>query len=73
MTNFCAFVADSMEEEIEPSLFIGLDFSTQQIKAVVIDEQLSVTAEACVHLDSMLPEYRTTGGVCISGLLQVWV
>jgi len=56
-----------MEEEIEPSLFIGLDFSTQQIKAVVIDEQLSVTAEACVHLDSMLPEYRTTGGVCISG------
>jgi len=47
--------------------FIGFDFSTQQIKAVVIDENLEVVAESSVHFDSMLPEYRTHGGVNISG------
>ena len=30
-----------------------------QIKAVVINESLEVTAETHVHFDSMLPEYRT--------------
>jgi len=54
-------------EEILPRQFLGLDFSTQQIKAVVINEDLSVSAEANVHFDSMLPEYRTHGGVNISG------
>jgi len=57
-----------MEEEEEGiKHFIGFDFSTQQIKAVVINESLELTAEANVHFDSMLPEYRTHGGVNISG------
>jgi len=57
-----------MEEEEEvPNHYIGFDFSTQQIKAIVINEDLEITAEANVHFDSMLPEYRTHGGVNISG------
>lgn len=55
------------DEENRSRHFIGFDFSTQQIKAVVINEQLEVTAQAHVHFDSMLPEYRTHGGVHISG------
>ena len=38
-----------------------------QIKAVVINERLEVTAETHVHFDSMLPEYRTAGGVHTNG------
>ena len=34
-----------------------------QIKAIVINDSLEVTAETHVHFDSMLPEYRTSGGV----------
>eukprot|EP00092_Neocalanus_flemingeri_P014859 GFUD01016044.1.p1 GENE.GFUD01016044.1~~GFUD01016044.1.p1 ORF type:complete len:541 (+),score=138.72 GFUD01016044.1:243-1865(+) len=58
-----------MEEETkeEEKCYIGLDFSTQQIKAVVINAGLEVTAETHVHFDSMLPEYRTYGGVHTSG------
>ena len=47
----------------EADQYLGLDFSTQQIKAVVVDRELEVVAEAQVHYDSMLPEYRTSGGV----------
>lgn len=58
-----------MEDEIkeDDKCYIGLDFSTQQIKAVVINGQLEVIAETHVHFDSMLPEYRTYGGVHTSG------
>ena len=41
--------------------------------AGVINEDLSVSAEANVHFDSMLPEYRTHGGVNISGILFLFV
>ena len=41
--------------------------SLLQIKAVVINERLEVTAETHVHFDSMLPEYRTAGGVHSAG------
>eukprot|EP00091_Calanus_sinicus_P021401 TRINITY_DN6326_c0_g1_i1.p2 TRINITY_DN6326_c0_g1~~TRINITY_DN6326_c0_g1_i1.p2 ORF type:complete len:123 (+),score=45.66 TRINITY_DN6326_c0_g1_i1:243-611(+) len=58
-----------MEEEKteEEKCYIGLDFSTQQIKAVVINGCLDVVAETHVLFDSMLPEYRTYGGVQTSG------
>jgi len=58
-----------MEEEKndEEKCYVGLDFSTQQIKAVVINGRLDVIAETHVHFDSMLPEYRTYGGVHSSG------
>jgi len=46
------------EEEQQERHFIGFDFSTQQIKAVVVNSGLEVTAETHVHFDSMLPEYK---------------
>ncbi|XP_015120128.1 xylulose kinase [Diachasma alloeum] len=43
--------------------YVGLDLSTQQLKAVVVDEQLKVLDEAYVQFDNDLPEFRTYGGV----------
>ena len=34
-----------------------LDFSTQQLKAVVMSSSLDITAEESVHFDSELPEF----------------
>ncbi|GLV44319.1 uncharacterized protein CBL_12385 [Carabus blaptoides fortunei] len=42
--------------------YLGLDFSTQQLKAVVVDERLQLLHEAQVQYDSDLPEFRTHGG-----------
>lgn len=42
--------------------FLGLDLSTQQIKAVLLDEQSSVVHEAAVNFDRDLPHYGTTSG-----------
>uniref|UniRef100_A0A0C9REN4 Xylulose kinase n=1 Tax=Fopius arisanus TaxID=64838 RepID=A0A0C9REN4_9HYME len=44
-------------------IYVGLDLSTQQLKAVVVDEQLRVLDEAHVQFDNDLPEFRTYGGV----------
>ena len=44
-------------------LFIGLDSSTQGLKAMVIDEQLRTVGEFAVNYDRDLPDYRTQGGV----------
>ncbi|XP_018018039.1 xylulose kinase [Hyalella azteca] len=52
--------------EAEPpklSTYLGFDFSTQQVKALVIADDLKVLQEAAVHFDSELPEFRTQGGV----------
>ncbi|GLH03124.1 Uncharacterized protein GBIM_09033 [Gryllus bimaculatus] len=43
--------------------FLGLDLSTQQWKAVVVDEDLHLVHETQVQFDKDLPEYRTHGGV----------
>lgn len=47
----------------ESALFLGLDASTQSLKAVVVDRDLKLSAEFTVKYDDDLPEYRTTGGV----------
>lgn len=47
----------------EEKLYLGFDFSTQQLKAIAINDELIVTNEAIVHFDSELPEFRTHGGV----------
>lgn len=44
-------------------LYLGFDFSTQQLKAVCIDDTLVVTHQYSVVFDSDLPEFRTIGGV----------
>ncbi|XP_058802914.1 xylulose kinase isoform X7 [Phymastichus coffea] len=42
--------------------YLGLDFSTQQLKAAVLDDDLNVLHETCVQYDNDLPEFRTYGG-----------
>lgn len=51
----------------EPKNFLGFDFSTQQLKAIVVNDQLEVLQEAAVQFDNDLPEYRTSGGVNVRG------
>ena len=43
--------------------FLGLDSSTQSIKATLIDADLNVIYEQAVNFDKELPEFKTTGGV----------
>lgn len=45
-----------------PPLFLGLDLSTQQLKAVLTDHNAAVLLHAAVHFDADLPAYRTTNG-----------
>ncbi|XP_011141834.1 xylulose kinase isoform X2 [Harpegnathos saltator] len=49
----------------EPSTatYLGLDLSTQQLKAVVVDDDLAVLHETSVQFDNDLPEFRSYGGV----------
>ncbi|XP_059488601.1 xylulose kinase-like [Neocloeon triangulifer] len=51
-----------MDRDEEGPLFLGLDLSTQQLKAVIVDENLQVVHEAHVQYDNELPEFRTQGG-----------
>ena len=44
-------------------LFLGLDSSTQSLKASVIDGDLKLVAEYAVNFDADLPEFKTSGGV----------
>ncbi|KAG6894083.1 hypothetical protein C0992_007572, partial [Termitomyces sp. T32_za158] len=43
-------------------LFLGLDLSTQQLKAIIINEDTTVVHESSVHFDNDLPAYGTTNG-----------
>ncbi|KAF9269170.1 D-xylulose kinase [Marasmius fiardii PR-910] len=43
-------------------LFLGFDLSTQQLKAVVVQEDCSITHESSVHFDNDLPGYGTVNG-----------
>ncbi|XP_005813992.1 xylulose kinase isoform X1 [Xiphophorus maculatus] len=51
--------------EPDSPLYLGLDFSTQQLKAVAIDGALGPVHQDSVQFDSELPEFRTQGGVHI--------
>lgn len=44
-------------------LFLGLDASTQSLKASLLSSTLDVISELSVHFDSDLPQYGTKGGV----------
>ncbi|NQT92927.1 MAG: carbohydrate kinase [Lentisphaerae bacterium] len=50
------------DEPAPDSLFLGLDASTQGLKATAIDAQLNVVYEAALNYDSDLPEFGTEGG-----------
>ncbi|KAG6821209.1 hypothetical protein H0H93_004030 [Arthromyces matolae] len=43
-------------------LFLGLDLSTQQLKAIIIDEDSTVVHESAVHFDNDLSSYGVTNG-----------
>ncbi|KAF9006062.1 hypothetical protein BDQ17DRAFT_1239609 [Cyathus striatus] len=43
-------------------LFLGLDLSTQQLKAIVISQDSSIVHESSVHFDKDLAHYGTTNG-----------
>ncbi|MDD5678086.1 MAG: xylulose kinase [Kiritimatiellae bacterium] len=45
------------------ALFLGLDLSTQGLKATLIDVTGRVVAEMALQFDADLPEFKTTGGV----------
>uniref|UniRef100_A0A674AQA2 Xylulose kinase n=1 Tax=Salmo trutta TaxID=8032 RepID=A0A674AQA2_SALTR len=47
------------------SFYLGFDFSTQQLKVVAVDGNLSVVHQDSVQFDSELPEFGTQGGVHI--------
>ncbi|XP_054478907.1 xylulose kinase [Anoplopoma fimbria] len=49
----------------DAALYLGFDFSTQQLKVVAIDGNLNVVHQNNVQFDSELPEFRTQGGVHI--------
>lgn len=44
-------------------IYLGLDFSTQQLKIIAIDCQLKIIKEESVCFDTDLPEFKTSGGV----------
>ncbi|KAI5120255.1 hypothetical protein M0805_004591 [Coniferiporia weirii] len=46
----------------EAPLFLGLDLSTQQLKAIVVSEKGDVVHETAVGFDRDLPQYGTKGG-----------
>jgi xylulokinase len=43
-------------------LFLGLDLSTQQLKAVLIKEDATIVHEASVHFSNDLSHFNTTNG-----------
>ncbi|XP_072020796.1 xylulose kinase-like [Amphiura filiformis] len=46
----------------EGRMFLGFDFSTQQVKALAINDALEVVHTSAVQFDTDLPQYRTQGG-----------
>ena len=42
----------------ESDLFIGFDLSSQQLKALVLDDKLNLVCEESVVFDLELPEFR---------------
>ncbi|KAF9643706.1 D-xylulose kinase [Thelephora ganbajun] len=54
-----------MSSEKPSPLFLGLDLSTQQLKAVIITEDTSVVHESAVNFTKDLPQYGTANGVIV--------
>ncbi|KAK8844529.1 hypothetical protein IAR55_006375 [Kwoniella newhampshirensis] len=53
-------------------LFLGLDASTQSLKASLLSVNLDVISECAVHFDTDLPHYCTKGGVLFGPDGQVY-
>lgn len=61
----CQPSASGMSAEGASPLFLGLDLSTQQLKAIIVAEDTSVAYKFAVNFTEDLPQYRTTNGVFI--------
>jgi xylulokinase len=44
--------------ELTAPLYLGLDYSTQQLKAIVVDDNLHEVYAAAVNFEKDLPEFR---------------
>jgi xylulokinase len=51
-----------MSDPATAPLFLGLDSSTQSLKATLLDEQFQIVKEATLNFDRDLPEFETEGG-----------
>lgn len=51
-----------MSDSQDSPLFLGLDLSTQGLKAVIVNEDSQVVHESAVSFDRELPHYGTTNG-----------
>ena len=51
-----------MSMHVDDPLFLGLDLSTQGLKAVLIDEEGTLVHESSVNFDRDLPSYGTLNG-----------
>ena len=49
--------------DAQQNLFLGLDASTQALKASLLSSTLDVISELAVNFDADLPTYGTSGGV----------
>src|SRR5260221_6699043 len=61
-------------------LFLGLDLSTQQLKALIIDKDSRAIHHAAVHFDRDLPHHRTKNGALqgpdkgeVTSPVQMWL
>ena len=41
-----------------PSLFLGIELATDQLRASIVDESLELVGVECVDFDSELSEYK---------------
>ena len=70
--NYCPKVISTRQSHTLPNLimssplYIGLDNSTQALKAVVIDQHLNTLYEHRLDFADDLPEYKTKSGVIIA-------
>jgi len=70
----------SLMAPISSPLFLGLDLSTQQLKAVLLDKDSEIVHEAAVHFDRDLPHHGTTNGATrgpdereVTSPVQMWL
>ncbi|XP_060068180.1 xylulose kinase-like [Ylistrum balloti] len=54
-----------MAQDSGSGVYLGFDFSTQQIKVIAVNDDSKVLHEAAVKFDTDLPEFKTQGGAHI--------
>ena len=60
--------SEASRNEMLSSYYLGFDLSTQTLKALVIDDNLTIVTECVVDFDKDLPVFRTSGGAHSKGL-----